>query len=268
MSKIRNGIDPLHPFVNASNNRNEIFYVEFDGFICNRSMNVLANLLLSSDFETTNWFKRYPFIGSFIGMKSNDLFHVTKMYNPYEFMLEIASEDGTEKTDKEIFDDIKLLEKIGYIKYQQVTSFAFALQKMLQENCISKVYIQKEYEFYDWEKAFIKELFDPNIGKIELLEGPSFYAYSEISEEVTTSFINFPQMLDQIHAEIPKEKLEKRLFLVRGNRNTLKYNPELDILEYLDPEFGIRNHNRGIQSGIIFTESIDEDPLNEVILAG
>lgn len=269
MAKIRNGIDPLHPFVNAGSNRIEVFYIEFDGFLCNRAMNMLTNLLMVTNPESNNWYERYPFINSFIGMKSDDLYHITKLYNPYEFLCEIAaSDEDTNRSEEEIISDIRILESIGYVKYQQVTSFAFALNKMLKENCISKVYIQKEYNFYDWEKLFIKELLDPYLDKIELLEGPSFHALNEVKNEVTTAFINFPQMLDTIHDEFDKELYEKQLYLVRANRNTLFYNKDTEKMEYINPNFTEDNKKRGIKTGIIYTESINEDPLNEIIVAG
>ena len=269
MSAIRNGIDPLHPFVNSNTNRSEIFYIEFDGFLCNRSMNVIANMFLTTNSEIVNWYTRYPFINNFADMTSNNIFHIVKMYNPYELLFEMdSSNENSKLTNDEICEDIRTLEKNGVIKYQQLISFAYALRKMLQENCIKKIYIQKEYEFYDWEKNFIKDLLDPYLNKIELLEGPSFYAYKEVADEVTTAFINFPQMLDQIHSEIPKEKIEKALFLIRGNKNTLKYNKENDLIEYIDPNLTQRNAERNIKCGIIFTESVNEDPLDERIIEG
>lgn len=184
-------IDILQPFRNAASNRDEVFLINYEGFIVNQS----ANLVYAIFDNLEKYCKAYPGISMFLNMNAREIYESTKLFHPFNLLFSMSIV-GTENMDNlnalsdQIVKDIILLKEIDVCRFIIPTMFSFALNKMMSERCCTKAYILREIGYADWEVEHMRNMFGEHGAKIEYIDGDFFDFYMTEKKNLTTIFVN------------------------------------------------------------------------------
>lgn len=208
--------DVLQPI--RDGNRDEIFVVEYEGFIKNITEGILRAML--RDLE--EWELKYPTLKEFENLTAEELYDQTLLFNPEEFLTLIS--DG-KKPIEEIIQDVKELLPEVIITEQQTTVFEFALYRLLHEDFVKKCYIIKSSSFLEYEVDYIRTVYSDCIDKIEAGEGDLLSLLSSEAKDATTIFFSDVETLTKKFLdEFGFEGLEGKMFILRNCLNNITFS--------------------------------------------
>lgn len=244
-------VELSYPVYLYEKNRAEVLLVEYDGFIKSISEGIIQYMLS----EIEDWIDKYPGLTKYENLEIGELYEQVFLYDPFVILREIAKDDVDDFT---IIHDMKSLREELVIECQSITSFEFALFKLLQEDFIKKCIIIKGNKFYDNEKEYIEDNFEDVIDKIELVEGGILDVIR--TEKPTTLFLSdFDMLFDYIIKSLDEKELQNKVFVMLNTYYNTEYDEETGLLNYLyEKECDIANHSGIFSISRMYNQAIDE----------
>ena len=214
------------PIQSPGISRDEIFIVNFDGFIKNTSEGIVRAMLRDEEI----WLEKYPSLEMFRGMSGDELYDSTMLTMPIDLLYELSDE---KLTLDEIQKDLKLILPSIIVSTSRITMFEFALHQLLQEKNITKCYIFRDIGFFQNEINYINQMYTDVIHKIELIGGGFITAFNKYKP--TTSFItDYFVVSDYIVPSTSKEDLDKKLFIILNTFYNVQFDKESERYSYTE----------------------------------
>ena len=214
------------PIQFPENARDEIFIVDFHGFVKNPSEGIIRTMLRDID----DWIERYPYLETFDGMTQDEIYENTMLMMPHNLLYALSNE---KLSAEEIGEDLKIIEQDVILDNSKITTFEFCLYQMLHEKYVKKCYFFKDTEFYDNEINYIKRQYDDVIEKIECVSG-GFLSLFEKVNPTTICITDCDLVLDYIPTHYDKDKLDSMMFIVLNTIKNIEYSEENKLFVYRD----------------------------------
>lgn len=248
--------DYFHPVFLRNEDRNEIFLIEYDGFIKNKSEGLIQTMLKSKE----KWIEKYPNLSQFEDMTREEIFEHTSILNPQPMMKWLSNNTLDDET---IDEDILTIEEFIDVDEQCITLFEFALSQLLLEDMIEKCYILKSTKFYKNEINYIKEAYAQSLNKIVLVNGGLLTLFE--NENPTTVFLNDTALLlGHIITEYTDNQLRSKMFILRNTNENLEFDEESNMFTYLYTDVIKELNNRQVYGiGRMYTIIAKEDSPEE-----
>lgn len=212
------------PIQKVEEERDEILIVYFDGFIKNESEGMIQTMIRDKD----QWIEKYPDIINFMNSTSGEIYHETMLFRPAE-LLNILS--GSKLTDDEISNDMESIIPEIIFEKTTMTTFEFALYRILQEKNIKQCYFFKDTEFYDNEIAYVNKKYKDVLSKIEFVNGGLLTLYDQAHP--TTLFVNNPTLPISIFpSRYSDDDLSQKMFILLNSSHNLQCNEITNSFEY------------------------------------
>lgn len=215
--------DLLYPIFDK--NRDEIFLVEYEGFI----KNIVEGIVLSMLFTKQRWIDMYPKLTEFKDILNGEVYDKTMLYiNPLDYLNELSNDT---LSDTDILKDIQELEKmVDIIQYQQCTIVEFAVQSLLKQKFVKKCIFLKSTPFNNNEIKYIASVFKDSINKINIFSGPTEEVFE--SYEPTTCFINSFNTINKCIQIGNVMSMKDKLFILRNTNENVYYSNVDKLFRY------------------------------------
>lgn len=226
--------DVAYPIMHKNGNREEILLIYFDGFIKNTSEGIVRTMLRDEEY----WEKRYPNLSEFSEMEQDDLYENTMIFTPPDLLYALS--DGTVDDDT-IQEDIERILPTIFIHHSRLTSFEYALFRLMKEKFIKEVYFYREFDqgFYENEIEYVETQFSEVIEKIHFIHGGCLSAIETYHPTTLfTTDYNLVSLLYSEEAQIDDESFDMEEFMVilLNTTQTVQYHEQDGTLDYI-PEF-------------------------------
>lgn len=216
--------DTALPIQSPGPTRDETFVVYFDGFIKNTSEGIIRTMLRDEEY----WIKRYPLLSMFSDTSQDELYELTMLSMPIELLYELSDE---KLSLEEIQSDLSAILPNIILSNSRITTFEFALHKILQEKNAKKCYIFRDFDFYDNEIEYIKTMYADVLDKIEMISGGFVTLFEE--KELTTAFItDYHIVTDILIPKFEKDKIYDKIFIILNSWYTVHYDESSGLHAY------------------------------------
>ena len=212
------------PIQMIGKDRDETLIVYFDGFIKNETESVIRTMLRDEDI----WTKKYPGISQFRELNTDELYYETMLFRPYE-LLAVLSKDKL--SEEEIMEDLDQIIPNIIFENSKITSFEFALYKILNELNITKCYIFKDTDFYDVEVEYIKRQYADVIDKITFVSGGIIQLIRE-ANPTTICLLDPILPLRLLPDNFTEEELDNKAFIVLNSGKNIEIDDDTHTMYY------------------------------------
>lgn len=257
--------DVATPIRKIDNSREETILVSFEGFIKNASEGMVRTMLRNDE----DWIERYPELTIFDEMTQQELYDNTMLFQPKELLYALSNEKATEE---QIEEDLNTIMPDVLLQLSKITSFEFALYRLLSKKFVKKVVIWKEDSFYENEIQYLDHQFEEFLPKIEYMSGGLITVMEEKKPTtVCITDIGFP--LYYISEQEDQRLYDGVFFIILNSAHNVIYQEEVENFVYLE-EFSERmkeiNENDNIPYAIsamfnfVLDVDIEDDEEEEV----
>lgn len=245
-------IDLLYPL--KENNRQEHFLVDYDGFIKNTAEAVAIML----DVDREENLKKYPNLDKIWNNDETVLYNNTLLFSPEQLLAVVSN---NELSPQEIRDEINsLFSRYNIIEFQRTTIFEFALYNILGAEFTKSVDIINRRGFQKYEIEYLSKSYKKYLDKVKFYDG-------NIDELIktgkyTTILLNNPDSVVQALNTLQNEILEKTLFILRINLDTVNIDFKKPEERYkYQAKFNelIKDKQRAIT--YMYTDCIQKEPV-------
>lgn len=245
--------DLLQPI--ADNNRDEVFLIEYEGFIRNTAEGLIRSLQLN----ITENLQKYPKLSEYNDLTPDELYHKV-MYYAGEQLLDILCENN--KSIPEIISLYQsIMEPNDIISYLHDTIYYRMLMNLSEKKFMKSIHIIKHTKYTPTDISMFNNDFHENSNKLHIYNGDTVHFYMA-HPEITTVMLNDTVDLDNLLSHADKEHLKNTLFILRNNVDTLHQSPtDSSVIMYKNGEYYKSIIDKKI-TAIIHTdvECIPQDP--------
>lgn len=261
-------IDILTPFTKSESNRSEIFMVEMEGFLYNRTAAFAISMLENYD----RWIATYPQLELFCDMSAIQIYTATMRYDVIDLLTSIIHPEilkSEDETFEIIMDTIIELDESNTYNHTVLPIIAYGLKQIAMENCCEKIIICKERPFTMIDMEYLSLIFEDSINKVQIVSGDYFRIWLDNKDSITTNFVNNMSTIDKI-AEYSKENglpeyINKQLFLIRITDKIVEIDKDLNQARYNCVEHINELEKMKVHVGTIGTDPFPADGADVVI---
>lgn len=208
-------VDLLRPIVGK--NRKEVMVIQFEGFM----QNIIETFVLKLKHMKCLLLSKYPKLSKYFDMDKYQLYDSTEfMYDIDTFLKDIGCNNSYEMEDLK-----KICVNIDVNPVRIDTSFEVAISNIAVQDFISEIHIVKKEKYSQYEVQYMREvIFSSCRNKMYYYEGNIHDVCIDISDKLTSIFLNSPNIAYDIFQNIGENKRCSIMFFIRKNNLCSKYD--------------------------------------------